>query len=232
MMAWPSVLLPSGGGFATFVRSLSGGQSLSGIEQVQPQRHDRWRAQFMFPIRREAEVLAFRALVTGMRGRAGTVLLPAFDKARAPWPVVFGVRQTPSVVRTRALDGTVYADSDAMVDALIAATVSKPAALNATRIRVTFTAGGEPLPGYRFSIASRMYEILSVSGLSLAGQTYQFDIWPWLRTDVSAGTAVNFTSPKCEMRFQTDGEGADALLALEGLRTADATLRFDEASAS
>lgn len=86
MFDWPDDLpLPFDGAFAPFVRSLSGGQSLSGFEQVQPQLHDRWSAQFSFHLGTDDRVLAARALLFALRGRANTVLLPAFDAGRAPY---------------------------------------------------------------------------------------------------------------------------------------------------
>lgn len=85
MLSWPSGLpLPFAGGYAPFVRSLSGGQSLSGIEQVQPQLHDRWQAAFSFHLGTDARVLAMRALLASLRGRSNSIALPVFDNNRAP----------------------------------------------------------------------------------------------------------------------------------------------------
>jgi hypothetical protein len=84
MLDWPQNLCPIAGGYAPFVRSLSGGQSLSGFEQVQPQMHDRWSAAFTFRVRGKADIFLMRSLLTQLRGRAGTIRVPTFEAARAP----------------------------------------------------------------------------------------------------------------------------------------------------
>ncbi len=84
MLTWPSILCPSSGGYVPFLRSLSGGQSLSGFEQVQPQFHDRWAASFQIAIKTAEQNLAARSLLTQLRGRSGTVGLPLFERIRPP----------------------------------------------------------------------------------------------------------------------------------------------------
>lgn len=90
MLTWPSDLFPSAGGYAPNARALSGGQSLSGFEQVQSSLNDRWQAAFSFSLRRPANILALRALLTSLRGRVGTVGVPAFDNGRAPFATTPG----------------------------------------------------------------------------------------------------------------------------------------------
>lgn len=84
MLDWPDALCPIRGGFAPFIRSLSGGQSLSGFEQVQPQLHDRWSASFSFHVSGKDQIFALRSMITGLRGRSGTILVPTFEDTRAP----------------------------------------------------------------------------------------------------------------------------------------------------
>lgn len=217
---------PVAGGFAQSVRSISGGQSLSGFEQVASQLSDRWMASYAFAINSDAKVLAFRAFVMSMRGRGNTVDVPAFDLARAPWAIdAYGRKVTPGFSRNKRLDGTPYADSAGLRDALITATVTADTGVNSTAIGVAIGKGSAPLPGHFFSIGRRLYTVLDVA---LTGP-YALTIWPWLREDVVAGTPVNFTTPACEMRFASDSEGADALSSLAQLRFGTITLKFDEA---
>jgi hypothetical protein len=189
---------------------------------------DRWQASFTFRIRNQDTLFALRSLLFGLRGRSGTVLLPTFDR-HAPWAVDdYGRTISPGFIRRRVLDGTPYADPESIVDTLIAARVTVAAAMQATSLRVQITKGGTPLAGHLFAIGSRVYGIESVAAVG-AG-IYALGIWPWLRADVAANTAVNFTSPACEMRLTSDGEGADALKALDVLKFATVTLNFDEAA--
>jgi hypothetical protein len=227
MLTFPSGLRPIAGGFINYAKTLGGGQSLSGIEQVASTMNDRWQASYRFPVRTDDDVLALRAFVMSMRGRASTVALPMFDLARAPWAVnAQGIKQTPGAVRTPSLDGTPFADAANLRDGLIRASITSLAALNAIQLSVAVAAGSAPRPGHFFSLGTRGYAVQSVTG---AGP-YTLEIWPWLRVAASSGQSVNFTSPVCEMRFATDSEGADALKSLDQLRFGSLTLNFDEAS--
>jgi hypothetical protein len=98
MLDWPTILVPFSGGFAYAARSLSGGQSLSGLEQVQSQMGDRWGATFSFHLGKDERILAVRNLLTRLRGRAGTVGLPLFDFVRPPFTVVSGAAASGTAV--------------------------------------------------------------------------------------------------------------------------------------
>jgi hypothetical protein len=227
MLTFPTALRPVGGGFAQNVKSISGGQSLSGFEQVSSSVSDRWQASYKFPVNRNDRVLALRAFILSMRGRANTVALPMFDNRRAPWAVnQYGITQTPAVRRNRALDGTAFADASNFNDTLIIASLSASAAVLATSVSIGMTLGSAPKPGHFFSIGARGYSILSVSGSG----PYIVEIWPWLRVAATAGVTVNFTSPVCEMRFASDNEGAEVLKGLDLFKFGSLTLNFDEAA--
>lgn len=81
-----------------------------------------------------------------------------------------------------------------------------------------------------FSLGNRLHSIKSI--VSIAGSVSTVKIWPLLRSDIAAGTSVNFTSPVCEMRFQTDDQGQDILSALDQFRFASGTLAFEEVPVS
>jgi hypothetical protein len=225
MLTFPTRLKPISGGFAPSTKSLGGGQSLSGFEQVSSQLSDRWMASYAFAIREDADVLAFRAFVLSMRGRANSVLLPAFDLARAPWAVdAFGRQITPSLRRTPQLDGTPYADASSLRDSLISAKLHVAALLNSTTVIVDMVAGSAPQPGHLFSIGTKLHSVLTVTGSG----PYTLGIWPWLRADAAVDVVTNFATPASGMRFASDTEGTDALAALSQLRFGTITLKFDE----
>lgn len=228
MLTFPSLLLPNAGGYVANPKTISGGQSIGGLEQVVTSLNDRWAASYRFPANRNDRILALRAFILGMRGRSGTVALPAFDKSRAPWPLVNGVAQTPKIRRRPTLDGTPYADPPSLVDQLIIARTAAAAAAMDIQLTIAMTLGSAPQPGHLFSLGTRLYAVTSVAG---AGP-FVCGIWPSLRFDAAASTVVNFTSPVCEMRFSSDGEGADAMKALDQLRFGAVTLNFDEAAIS
>jgi hypothetical protein len=229
MIAWPAALKPNNGGFGQLVRSLSGGPSLSGFEQVVPQMTDRWQARYQVPVRNREQMMAMRAMLGNLRGRTGTIALPAYENRYAPWRTdQYGRRFTPKYVRTRALDGTAYADPANINDTLITATVRDAAAAMADAIYVRMTTGAAPQPGNRFSINARLYEIGAVA--AAGGVDYAVAIWPWLRFATAAGTVVDFTTPVCEMRLISDDQGQDAMQSLDVMKYAAPVLQFEEAA--
>jgi hypothetical protein len=158
MLTWPAILAARDGGYSMFVRSLSGGQALSGSEQVQPQLHDRWDAQFAFPLHgRQDRKEALRALLFGLRGRANTVLLPDFDLFGVPrGPLAMTVEDPVFVQRWPAFAGTVreYA-------ALADVTGTLVVAANGV---VTFTPDGRaPRAGEYLTLAGVRHRILTAS---------------------------------------------------------------------
>lgn len=225
MLTWDDTLKPISGGYAPFVRSLSGGQSLSGIEQIQPQLHDRWTATFQFSVRTLAHILSVRSFVTQMRGKYNTVALPTFD-LRAPWAVdAYGIVHNAKWARDRSLDGTPYEDSAGLVNSLVDATLNVTAALNATSVEINIATGSAPSAGMMFSLGNRLYAINSVASV---GDVHTCEIWPWIREAVTTDTVVNFTSAKCEMRFASDAEGQEVFSGLTARRSGAVTMRFEE----
>lgn len=232
MLTWNPLLKPSGGGFAPYNRTLGGGPALnSDWEQVVPQQAQRWRASIRLPVNTTEQIFALREMIFGLEGRANTIAVPAFDRARAPWAVDREGRiRNPSFVRRRSLDGGPFADAPNLIDSLITARVDLDAALRASQIIINVTQGSAPQVGMYFSIGTRLHMIKKIDGVD--GKRYALNIWPLLRDDVVRGTPVNFTSPVCEMRFQTDDQGQDILSALDLFKFGAGTLAFEEVPAT
>ena len=228
MLTWNPLLKPSGGGFAPYNRTLGGGPALnSDFEQVVPQQAQRWRASLRLSISTTEQIFALREMVATLEGRANTIAVPAFDRARAPWAVNDrGQTINPKFVRQRSLDGTIYADPPGIIDGLISATVYDTAALRDGQININVVTGSAPKVGMYFSIGNRLHVIKAI--VNVIGTVSIVKIWPLLRADVIAGTAVNFTSPTCEMRFQSDDQGQDILSALDLFKFGSGTLAFEE----
>ena len=210
-LEWPKVLVPPTVDIHYDARTISGGVSLSGKEQIASRDFGIWRATLeRVAIRRREQVLAWRALLVGLDGRAGTVLVPLFDRARAPWAYdQYGRRIDPAFARERSLDDTPYADPAGLVDGLISAKVQSPAAARAASIDINILKGSTPEPGMHFSIGTRAYRIRAIT--NIAGSVVTCNIRPGLREAVSADAIVNFTSPVCEMRLTSDDQGRAGL---------------------
>lgn len=87
MLTWPSSLIPSTEKWAIQNTSRSGGVSIVGSEQIVASGAGRWTASLSIPIKKPDQVLAARALLAGLDGRAGSVLVGPLEVSRAPWIV-------------------------------------------------------------------------------------------------------------------------------------------------
>jgi hypothetical protein len=198
-LAWPTILQPSDFGFALADVDTSGGLAVGGGEQFVVSAGPRWTASMTLRIRNSDQVLALRALRSGLHGRAVAVQLPNFDDMRLPWPVspIYG-RLSPYYTRDRGLDGTAYEEPAIPTESAITATVNADALIRATTLAINKTQGGTIRAGHQFGIGERLYEIISV--VSTVGAVTTVTISPPLRAAHAAGITVKFTNAICLMR--------------------------------
>lgn len=163
--------------------SRSGGQSVTGQEQIVASPAGRWVGRMILPAMDAVTLRNWRAFVAKMRGRYGSALIPVCEADRRPFPL-----GGPAITVTAAA-----------------------APINATSLVLTVTTGSAIIEGHLFSIAGRLYNVMQ--SIPAGGGVYNVDISPWLRAAISAGTACEFTNPTCLMRFATDAEGKLDLMA-------------------
>jgi len=201
-MDWPG-FLPKTAMFYPEGASRSGGQSISGSEQVTA-INPRWRARVAGPVLTEETVLAWRGFVAAMGGRAGTVLVPKWER--------YGVRDangrelSQMDMATYDGDGLNFDLSGFGQSDLTHATLAASAALNATRISATMLDGQGPRPGQYFGIGQRLH-LVSHAWQETEGSTMQLQFTPWLRQAATAGARVILDRPVCLMRFADDMTG-------------------------
>lgn len=180
-LAWPAVLVPS---IETWDpnagASRSGGRSQTNREQIVAGPTGYTRASLTIPCGTPEKVLAFRGLVAGLDGRAGSVVVPVLEHARRP---------TSSVTSFEL-------DADA--------------ALNGTALSVRRISGGVLAVGHLFSIANGLHVVVGLDApdSGAVGSVVGLQIRPWLRDDYPAGTRLNFARPAATMRLASDDTGA------------------------
>lgn len=84
-LTWPASLVPRAAMFRIDARSQTGGPTITGDEQIVQSAAGIWRARLSaITVNNRERILAYRALLAGLDGRFGTVLVPLCDKSRAP----------------------------------------------------------------------------------------------------------------------------------------------------
>jgi hypothetical protein len=225
-VSWPAGIFPKSGMFGFGASSRSGGQAVSGSEQVTV-ANPTWRASFSGPVVTEESVLSWRAFVGAMNGRAGTVLVPRWE---AYGPVDVNGRRL-SYVEAAAYDngepvgGLNFDLSGFGQEEPTHATLASSAALNATRISANLNDVEGPRPGQYFGIGDRLYLATHV-WQEEEGDPTQIQFTPWLRSAATAGTRVILDRPVCLMRFANDQTGD---LELDMGRWGNGSFEFVEA---
>lgn len=192
---WPSILKPSSEAW-NFNAGASRGApaSLTGVEQAITAPTGRVTASLTVPCNTPERVLAMRALLAGLDGRAGTVIVGPCEAGRRPAsPATFRLAATASVNAT---------------------------SLQIERR----SAGGLVRPGNVLGLGgSRLYTITRFSTPDTgAPGIFTVIIRPWIRIGRNALTGVDFNTPRCEMQLASDDVGAIELsLSRRGVVTLD-----------
>lgn len=210
-MQWPTALRMRRVDFALANQSRSGGPSMSGSEQIIVSPAGMWKATATVAVRGEAANLAVRAFVAQMEGRAGTVLVPKWDKYR---PRDLNGRQFSQVATAgygdEREDAFNFDLSGFGQQDVVHATVTASAPLRATQLRMTILDGEGPRPGHYFGIDQQLYRCQQVWQESMGDPT-DVQFWPPLRAAAPTGTPIILDRPVCLMRFATDDTGEIAL---------------------
>lgn len=229
-LIWPKILVPCVPDIFYDARTVSGGISLTGKEQVAARDFGIWRGSLgQIPIQRRSQVLALNALLAQLDGRSGTVMVPLFDALRAPWAVdAYGRTLDPTTARRLASykgsPGSLYGEPTDFIEGLIAARLTVGAAARAATVSINMIKGSIPEPGMHFQLGECAYRIREI--VSVVGSVVTVLIRPGLRAAAVAAAPVNFTSPAIKMRLASDDQGR---APLNLWRTAVISLDFIEA---
>lgn len=207
--------------------TMSGGRSITAVEQIQSPDAGYWTIQLAeIPCVSRGQKQSARAISAQLQGRLGLCDVPIYDDANAPYPL-----PVPGAVVDGALwsDGAEFGDRGVWETETIIATISGAVALGAISMVVNLTAGSEVEPGQHFSVwgasRSRLYRVANVT--NVAGSLYTVKVWPPVREAITAGATAEFSRPLLTCRLATDGEMKQFVDDYAG-RTL-ATINFDEA---
>jgi hypothetical protein len=195
----------------------------------------RWTATLTVPCNTDAKVLAMRALLAGLDGRAGTVDVGPVEVRRAPWfvdPLTGGRITYGKGARAAAVNAAFSTNPDtaSTLDFRLAFAVP----MNAVSLVLQRNRGGFLQPGMMFSVLGRLHMLTALTGLDpgadigipQAGRI-SVEIRPWTRSAYVPDLRVEFGQPKATMRLATDDTGAIELqLSRFGVVTLDLVEAF------
>jgi hypothetical protein len=204
-ISWPPLLIPRQASFQIDVPSRSGGLSMTGSEQVTVSAAGRWKARLDVPLARENRILAMRGLLAQLEGRAGTVLVPKWERYG---PRDANGKRMAQLATAGYENCGLNADLSAFgQDEFDHAELASSAAAGSTQISVTLAAGIDgPRPGQYFGVGQRLYLCQSV-WQEEEGDPLQVQFTPRLREAGVSGDRVILDRPVCLMRLADDDSG-------------------------
>jgi hypothetical protein len=215
-LTWPAGILPTSESWIVENASRGGGPGIDGSEQTVSGPGGRVRAKLSFQLFRD-EIVRFRAFVTAMRGRAGTVLVGPFNLQDQPQPGAADTGLLEMGLFGPGREGTgEYAGS-------AIGTLTAPALILDREISFTMSGGRSPVVGNYAGIGPRLHFITSVAEVDGG---FTCGIEPGLRADVSAATLISFDQPRCLMKMAVP---VDALTFSGSTLTTEVTLDLVEA---
>lgn len=211
---WPrGVLRPNNVQLTLNERNLATSPAVSGYTQVVSSGPPIWSATFgSIDLRTSNQRICWRALAALLEGRRNVIIVP-FCRGDQPRAVGADTETVPHDDDSPHNDDAPY--SQKFNEVYLAASASAGAA----SLSLDIVVAGTIQPGNYFSINDRLYIIRKTPTPTT------IEIWPPLRTAVSAGDWVEFDNPTCRMRLASDQEMA---VDFQRLRFGNATVSFIE----
>lgn len=211
---FPSILVPTVQRWALDARTRSGGETVNGREQVVSSGLSRWKATLSFPLINREMILAFRAWITQMDGRANKTLI-------GPCDCSVGNRLAPMLGGIPHSDGTFHSDGAGYAQGAVPAETVGAVTAGANTVRIYNGSTELPiLTGSFIGLAGFLYVITSATPQP-NGETI-LGIMPKLRSDVPDGSPVEWCHARAPMRLVSDDSGGfDLNLGRYGNPTVD-----------
>lgn len=181
--------------------SRGAGIGLSGHEQIISSGTGRWRLTFALAVEPDVMRLRrFEALVSEMRGRFNSALIPLFD--------AYAYDNSVSPVQIPHSDGTWHTDGTGAMagDGVQPMVTDSAAAAGASELTVGLTNPTRPSfrVGDLFTVNGFLYRVVRRN----AGGWVRFE--PPLREAIPDGTPLETSPIRVRVKFATDGEGERA----------------------
>lgn len=214
---WPPILVANAETFRIDARTRSGGETISGREQVVASGLGRWVAQLTVPLHTPAKIRAMRSLLARLDGRTNAVRVGPCDCRN-------GNRLIPMVGDIPYSDRSLHSDGAGFEQGGIAPALAALAEAGDTAIRIFNGSTMLPvLEGSFLGIGGHLHVVVGVD--PQPAEETVLDIRPKLRADAPLGAPVEWCRARAPMRLAADDSGA---FELQLARTGTATLDLVE----
>jgi len=192
-----------------------GPQPIAGRPQTVVSSAGGWRIVYAGCLAHSMNVLAFRALLATIEGRAQPIYVGPYDHANGP------VRRSAAVspIYYRFTSGAIFTSGYRFVSSLSDCTLAADAAKGATEITITNSTQAPIAAGDYFEINGRLHVIEELVGSAAR-------IWPPLRAAYASGTKIEIDDPRMIAYLETNEVGPQMQYGHWG----EVDLAFEEAN--
>lgn len=216
---WPAILVANAERFHIDARTRSGGETISGREQVVTSNLGRWIARLNVPLHTPAKIRAMRSLLAKLDGRTNAVRVGPCD-CRNGNQLIGTIGGIPYDDQAFHTDGSGFSQGGTNP------TIAEDEAASAGDTQITIENGSTRTPVLEGSfLGAGGYLYVTVGATALPGETTLLDIRPKLRTALAVGAVVDWCHGRVPMRLTADDSGA---FELQLARTGTATLDLVE----
>jgi hypothetical protein len=180
-------------------RTRSGGETITGRQQVVSSGVARWMMSLTFPLFNRETILAFRAWLAQMEGRANYTQIGPCDCSN-------GNRLIPTVGGIPYDDDSLHTDGAGFMQGGALPTISAAASAGATQI--TIINGSTQLPvlaGSYLGVGGYMYVVAAAT--ALPDEKTLLEIRPKLRTSLAEDAVVDWCEARGPFRLVNDDSG-------------------------
>jgi hypothetical protein len=213
---WPAILVANAETFRIDARTRSGGETISGREQVVTSNLGRWIARLTVPLHTPAKIRAMRSLLARLDGRTNAVRVGPCDCRN-------GNRLIEMTGGIPYDDDTFHTDGSGFSQGGASPTIAEDHPAAAGAFQITINNGSTRMPvldGSFFGAGGYLYVVTGAT--ALAGEQTLLDIRPKLRTALAVGAPIDWCHGRVPMRLSADDSGAFELhLARTGTATLD-----------
>ncbi len=203
----------------------SGGRSPTGGEQIVGNSPGRNRVVLQgIRVSTAEQERIYRTIALTLKGRAGTIMVPAFGRRTAPWPTVGGARLT-SPMRVPLTDDILFSNGVGLYPRTILATAYNAVAAGDVTMDIRLQQGSSVKIGHIFQAGECAYTVTRITAVDESPLVFSANFWPPARVAIAINADLDFDNPRFRAKLESD-DGMS--LDLAAWRVGSASVAFVE----